>query len=225
MWENLLNGKIYVGSAKDLKRRLTLYYNINYLIRESSLYINKALLKEGYFSFSLSILEYCDQETLIQREQYYIDNLKPDYNICLTAGSTLGKLHSDNAKNKISVTKKGTYSSEANHFYGKTHTDEAIQKMSEAKLGKKLSEELKKKISNAMAGRKLSEEHKTNLSAAQPNSKKLSVLDTQTGIETIFNSMAEAERTMGFPKDSIRANLRSKNKAPYKGRYYIKVID
>ena len=41
MWENLLNGKIYVGSAKDLKRRLTLYYNINYLIRESSIILIK----------------------------------------------------------------------------------------------------------------------------------------------------------------------------------------
>jgi group I intron endonuclease len=225
MWKNSHNGNIYIGSAKNIKRRLTSYYNINYLVKESSMYINRAILKEGYSAFSLTILEYCDEKKLIQREQYYIDLLNPDYNLCRTAGSTLGKLHSEKTKENISETKKGTYSGEANHFYGKTHTDEAGQKMSEAKLGRKLSEELKGKISTTMLGRKLTEDHKANLSAAQPNSKKLSVLDIQTGMDTIYDSVAGAERLMNLPKDSIRANLRSKNKKPYRDRYIFNIID
>jgi group I intron endonuclease len=47
------------------------------------MYINRALLKDGYSSFSLYILEYCDEKDLIQREQYYFDLLKPEYNIPL----------------------------------------------------------------------------------------------------------------------------------------------
>lgn len=101
------------------------------------MHINRALLKRkarGYSSFSLSILEYCSVEDLIQREQHYLDVLNPHYNICTTAGSTLGKLHSPEAKDKISRTKKGTYEGEANSFFGKTHLDESRRKMVEAKL-------------------------------------------------------------------------------------------
>jgi len=43
--------------------------------------IYKALLKNGYSNFTLEILEYCDSEDLIKREQYYLELLKPEYNI------------------------------------------------------------------------------------------------------------------------------------------------
>jgi hypothetical protein len=56
--------------------------------------IYRALLKYGYHNFNLEILEYCDKKSLISREQYYIDLLKPKYNICKTAGSMLGFKHS-----------------------------------------------------------------------------------------------------------------------------------
>jgi group I intron endonuclease len=225
MWKNKDSGKIYVGSAKNLKIRFTAYFNINHLTRVSNKRINRALLKWGNSSFSLTILEYCSIESLIQREQYYIDNLEPDYNICLTAGSTLGKLHSEKAKEKIRNSKKGTYGGEANSFFGETHTEESRKKMVEAKIGKTLSELVKEKISETKRGQKFTEEHKANLSTAQPNRKNVSVLDLETGIETTYVSISEAERSMGFSKGSIRATLRSKNRAPYKGRYNIKVIE
>lgn len=43
--------------------------------------IYKAQLKYGYSNFKLDILVYCDPTYLIKRVQYYIDNLKPEYNI------------------------------------------------------------------------------------------------------------------------------------------------
>jgi hypothetical protein len=36
------------------------------------------------------ILEYCNKESLINKEQYYIDIFMPEYNICKKAGSMLG---------------------------------------------------------------------------------------------------------------------------------------
>ncbi len=223
MWRNLDSGKIYVGSAKNLGIRLKGYYNINQLTRVTNMHINRALLKWGYSSFSLSILEYCSIDVLIQREQYYFDLLKPEYNICTTAGSTLGKLHSLEAKEKISNTKKGTNTGEENSFFGKTHSEESRLRMVEAKLGKTLAELTKEKIRESRKGKKFTEEHKSNLSIAQPNRKNIQIIDVETGIETVYDSMAEAERSMGFPKDSIRANLRSKNRPLYRGRYEIKV--
>jgi hypothetical protein len=38
------------------------------------------------------ILEYCEPSKVLEREQYYIDLLKPEYNILKTAG--LGNTHS-----------------------------------------------------------------------------------------------------------------------------------
>jgi group I intron endonuclease len=56
--------------------------------------IHKALLKYGYSYFSLEILEYCDRDKAVAREQYYLDLLQPDYNVLPTAGSLLGYRHS-----------------------------------------------------------------------------------------------------------------------------------
>jgi len=65
--------------------------------------IARALIKYGYYNFQLEILEYCEPSNCIDREQYYIDLLKPEYNILKTAGSKLGSKHSVETKNKISL--------------------------------------------------------------------------------------------------------------------------
>ena len=64
--------------------------------------INKALLKYGYGNFSLEILEYCEPKDLISREQYYLDLIKPEYNILKIAGSSLGYRHTEETFIKFS---------------------------------------------------------------------------------------------------------------------------
>ena len=51
--------------------------------------IYKSLLAYGYENFTLEILEYCDPAFILEREQYYLDTLKPEYNILKVAGSSL----------------------------------------------------------------------------------------------------------------------------------------
>jgi group I intron endonuclease len=63
--------------------------------------IYKALLAHGFENFTLEILEYCDLSVLIEREQYYLDLLKPEYNILKFAGSSLGVKHSKKTIEKI----------------------------------------------------------------------------------------------------------------------------
>ena len=46
-------------------------------------------------------MEYCDKKETLIREQYYLDLLKPEYNILKKAGSPLGFKHSDEAKAKM----------------------------------------------------------------------------------------------------------------------------
>ncbi len=73
VFTNLINGKKYIGSSENLRRRFMEYFNINNLMRAKYMVIYRAMLKYGYSSFKLEILEYCEVSELITREKYYID--------------------------------------------------------------------------------------------------------------------------------------------------------
>jgi group I intron endonuclease len=64
LWINIVDGKKYIGSSENLKKRFREYFNVNHLMRNKSLYICSALLKYGYSKFSLEILEYCEPENV-----------------------------------------------------------------------------------------------------------------------------------------------------------------
>jgi len=103
-WVSAISNKSYIGSSKNITKRLRRYYSINYLnnkIIKYNSHIYKAILDQGYYNFNLEILEYCNKECLIDREQYYINLLKPEYNICKIAGSMLGFKHSEKTKLKF----------------------------------------------------------------------------------------------------------------------------
>jgi group I intron endonuclease len=96
-WNNLITGSSYVGSAVNLTKRLSNYFSLRFLkkeIQRNKSIISNSLLKYGYNNFSLDIMEYCEPSVLINREQYYLDRLKPEYNILKIAGSRLGSKHS-----------------------------------------------------------------------------------------------------------------------------------
>lgn len=81
------------------------------------------------------------------------------------------------------------------------------------------TDEGKSKISATMRGRTFSADHKLSLSLSKKNSKKLSVFNIKTNEETIFHSISQAERSLGFPKGAIGLNLKSKSSVPYRGIY------
>lgn len=129
-WINKVNGKSYVGSSISLKNRFSIYFSLSSLklkVKGSSI-IYRALLKYGYSKFSLDILEYCDSSVLIAREQYYIDLLKPEYNILKIANSKIGSKHSEKTRAQMSINNTGI-----NHpFYGKRHTYESRKMIGES---------------------------------------------------------------------------------------------
>ena len=107
-WTNLKSGKIYIGSSANLAKRFSTYLSIKFLTRESlkcKSMIYFALLKYGHNAFRLDILEYCDSEELLAREQFYLDNFKPEYNLLTTAGSSLGFKHSEETLLKFKLRK------------------------------------------------------------------------------------------------------------------------
>jgi group I intron endonuclease len=56
----------------------------------------------------LEILEYCEIDTLMDREQYYLDKFNPEYNILKIAGSFRGFKHSEVTKEIMSLIKKNS---------------------------------------------------------------------------------------------------------------------
>lgn len=121
-WINKLNGKTYIGSSTNLRVRLYKYYSIGSLGNNLRV-IDRALFKYGFSSFSFEILEYCDKNIVLEREQYYLGLLGPDYNIVELAGNTLGYKHSEESLERMRnfvmspfccFATKGTYISGAN---------------------------------------------------------------------------------------------------------------
>jgi hypothetical protein len=112
-WTNKKTGFSYVGSSVDLTRRFRDYFNVNYLTRPGrKMIIYNTLLKNGYSVFKLEILEYCLPEEIVSREQFYMDLLKPKYNILKSAGTVLGFNHNELTKNKIRLARTGIKHSE-----------------------------------------------------------------------------------------------------------------
>jgi len=99
-WVNKVNGNTYIGSSINLSERFYKYYSLAYLAL-SLRPIDRALLKHGFSNFTLEILEYCVSSQALDREQYYMDSLKPEYNIAKVAGSTLGYKHSPESLAKM----------------------------------------------------------------------------------------------------------------------------
>ena len=92
--KNKINNKSYIGSSSRLKfrwnRHLTdLKCNVHH-----SLALQRAFHKYGYDNFEFIILENCEENKLLEKEQYYLDTLKPEYNICKIAGNCAGVKHS-----------------------------------------------------------------------------------------------------------------------------------
>jgi len=144
LFTNLLNKDQYVGQSIDLAKRLTRYFSLSYLNNRNTLVISRALIKYGYANFSISILEYCDKDILNKREQYYINVIKPVYNINVIkpvyntlkiAGSSSGYKHTQESKDKRSLSLKGKYTGTNSYLYGTTHTDQTKELMSSMRKG------------------------------------------------------------------------------------------
>jgi len=165
---NLVNGKIYIGSAVNLERRLSFHL---WSLRKGchiNIHLQRAWDKDGESVFSFQVYLTCEKKDLIFYEQLTMDALtirngrENIYNICLTAGSSLGRKFSEATKIKIGQKSKGRWT-------GKHHSKETKEKMSKVQKGRILTAEHRRRISEGRIGIKLppfTEEHKKRISEA-----------------------------------------------------------
>jgi group I intron endonuclease len=101
---NIINNKLYIGSAIDYKRRFWEHERDLKLGKHHSNYLQKAWNKYGSTKFDFSILEIViNKNKLVETEQVWLDFLKPEYNILKVAYSHLGAKRSKESKKRMSL--------------------------------------------------------------------------------------------------------------------------
>lgn len=78
---NVVTQKKYVGSSTNLQARLMQHRSRLRNNKHENIKLQRAWNKYGEDNFQYFILEYCPEELLISKEQFYIDSIKPGFNI------------------------------------------------------------------------------------------------------------------------------------------------
>lgn len=116
MIKNKVNNKIYVGSTtQSFRKRLEYHFHCLLNNTHKNCHLQRAFNKYGEDNFSLHILEVCEKDICLEREQHYIDTLKPEYNINLEATSFFHL--SDEMIKKRSDSIKKTHSEGIKYYY------------------------------------------------------------------------------------------------------------
>lgn len=76
-----INGKKYIGASVCVNGRISQHMAKRTAEKFKRLPFYADVLKYGYSGFDYILLEECEREELLQREQFYYDLLKPEYNI------------------------------------------------------------------------------------------------------------------------------------------------
>lgn len=229
---NLVNGKVYVGSAINLHRRCYDHFVQLRNNKHNNQHLQRAFNKYGESSFIFEIIEFVpDRQMLIEREQHYINTfnvVEEGYNICPTAGSTLGRPHTETTKLKLTGAN--------NPMFGKHHTAESKKKLSQSLKGRIFSEEHRHNLSiagrvrivsaearahmsKAQKGRIITEEHRRKLSENSANAREVICIE----LNQTFKSCRDAATFINRHPSCVNDCCRGKQKTA--GGYHWKYVD
>lgn len=148
---NILNDKFYIGSTINLRKRRNSHFSDLNNNKHSNKHLQNAFNLEKE-NFKFVVIEYCNNDLLEQREQYYLDlywdegNLynifRTAYLVCGEDHPLFGKSRSLEVKNKIRAKRKNqiiVHSQEtkdkiSNSNFNKIMPVDSINKMVDSKL-------------------------------------------------------------------------------------------
>ena len=222
------SGKIYIGQSVNVSKRINGYKSGKIHSFKNQTRLKNSIIKHGIDAHKFEIITECNESELNNLERYYQDLYdscgEMGLNCILTkSNGRSGKL-SEDMKSKIG--KKG----ELHHMYGKVHTEESKQKISETKKGKpsnrkgaKHTEESIKKMAKARFGKKASEETKRKMSQSGKgkrtganHSRAIKVIRLSDG--KIYETVSEAVIDNKIPSTTLRRYLNGtrENKTNFK---------
>lgn len=193
-WINEETGNTYVGSGMNLTKRIRSYYQVSEL-KKNPRHINKALLKYGHDKFKLEILEYCDKDKLMEREQFYLDQLNPSYNILKQAYSLEGFKHSAET---IELLKEREFSKEHRDNLSKANTGRVFSEETLSKLSKSLTEYRKEHFLTPEALENIKQ--KTTEREGVP----VVLINQNTGEEIEFSTQTDAGEFLGISRQAVK---------------------
>jgi group I intron endonuclease len=136
--------RIYIGSAIDYKNRKSTHLNNLRKNKHHSIKLQNHYNEYGESDLIFKLIEPCFPQFLLCREQEYIDSLNPYFNICKTAGSSLGIKRSDEYIKKL---KSRIVSDETRKLLG------IKSKGNKGRKGTPLTDEHKEKIRQKQSGK------------------------------------------------------------------------
>lgn len=201
---NTIDDRIYIGSAVNFRYRWKKHLKDLFEGNHHSPKLQNFYNKYGVETLKFEILDYCEpiRKLLLAMEQKYLDDLKPEFNVCKIAGSSLGV----------------------------KRTDEFKEKLRKANLGKVLSEEQKEKIRQGNLGKKQTpeaiEQSRKNRIGQKRNPTNFSRVEQYT-LDGVFiklhESIIQACRDTGIKDTHISNCCRGKIQKPkwFIWKYYI----
>lgn len=173
--KNKTTQKLYIGQSIDIYHRWNKHVSELNNGHHHNDYLQKAWNKYGEKDFECIVLEYCDQNLLDEKEQYYInlyDTTNRDVGYNLKQGGQFGgSTFTEEAKQKMSKSIKASYTEELRKkrsnqqkemwsdpnirakrvgenasMYGHHHTDEVKKRLSEFHKGKSFNRKYTSKV-------------------------------------------------------------------------------
>jgi group I intron endonuclease len=136
---NIVNNKFYIGSCSSktfLYERLIHHRDDLINNKHCNFYFQRSFNKYGIDSFYYEIIEICNPQECIIREQYWIDLLNPHYNLLKVAGSSFGRECKLETRKRISNANKKFWENEENRNKMKLANKNRIKKPKKIKIKK-----------------------------------------------------------------------------------------
>jgi group I intron endonuclease len=227
---NIINNDYYIGSAKNIKRRWDRHRCGLRNNKHENIILQRAWNKYGEENFVFEIIENCEINMLLELEQKYL-NLKPVYNIGITASGGDNISNNPNKNNIIIKMKKSLSNTiqNMNEIERKLTYSRPMEKNPNWKggisvkycsCGKKIAPENKfcikclprKKENNPFYNKHHTNETKKILSEKRKG-KYSGTQNINFSIDNIeYFSLGDAHNKLGIPIPTILYRLKSKSK-------------
>lgn len=212
---NLKNNKQYVGSAitkKPSLNRLYIRFRNHFFNTHKLTPIRRAIEKYSVANFSWEILEFTESENTRARETFYIQTLKPEYNILEFAETSEGYKHTAETREKMKA----------------NYTQERRDQIGNLNKGKPLSTIIRENLSQKAKNRTVVQKQNHQKSCDNFNksvfSKQTQIFDGDTQkILGTYSSLQEACRVWNGNYRTFKRCVKSGNKIT-KFNIYVKYI-